>query len=238
MPILPEPFRRFLRGNVPAPAAVLAALLVALTFFFVSPSQAGSQEEALAAALRGNVGTLSKLLESGAVSPNTEDGEGNSLLILTVRDGYTEAATAVLRFHPQLDHRNHNGDSALMIAASQGNMKLLDLLLASGAKTNPPGDKNTWTALHYAAFEGKLPATERLLTAGADINALTPNLSDALMLAARNGHIDIVRLLLQTPIDLDRRNDRGMTAEEWAQSKGNTKIAKLIAEARAARTRR
>jgi ankyrin repeat protein len=117
-------------------------------------------------------------------------------------------------------------------------MKLLDLLLANGAKTNHPGDKIAWTALHYAAFEGNLPAVERLLGAGANIDALTPNLSDALMLAARNGHTDIVRRLLKTPIDLDRRNDRDMTAEEWARSKGNTKIADLIAEARVTRGRR
>ncbi|MDR2015866.1 MAG: ankyrin repeat domain-containing protein [Azoarcus sp.] len=229
MPVLPESFRRFLRGNVST--AALAALLAAPAFL-ASAAWAGIQEEALAAALRGDSGTLSKLLEGGAVSPNAVDGEGNSLLILAVRGGYTEAATTVLRFRPRLDHPNNHSDTALMLSASMGDMQLLDLLLANGAKTNPLGEKNGWTALHYAAFEGKLPAVERLLAAGANINALSPNLSDALMLAARNGHIDIVRRLLQTPIDLDRRNDRGMTAEEWARSKGNTKIADLIAEAR------
>jgi len=234
MLILTEPLRRFLRSNALAHAAVLVAALA----FFIPSSQAGSREDALTAARRGNIATLSKLLESGAASPNTVDGEGNSLLILTVRDGYVEATTAILGFRPQVDHRNRSGDTALMIAASKGDMKLLDLLLANGAKTNPPGGKNPWTALHYAAFEGSLPALERLLTAGADIDALTPNLSDALMLAARNGHIDVVQRLLKTPINLDRRNDREMTAEGWARSKGNTKIADLIAEARAARKRR
>ncbi|MCL2160468.1 MAG: ankyrin repeat domain-containing protein [Betaproteobacteria bacterium] len=229
MPILPESFRRF--GNV--------AVLAALSLLLIAPSvQAGSQEEALAAARRGNVGALSRLLESGAVSPNVVDENGNSLLILAVRDGHIEAATAVLRFRPRLDHRNRTGDTALMIVASQGNMKLLDLLLFNGAKTNPIVGENVWTALHYAALEGKLPAVERLLAARADIDALTPNRSDALMLAARNGHTDIVRRLLQTPIDLNRRNDREMTAEAWARSKGNTKIADLIAEAHATRKRR
>jgi ankyrin repeat protein len=232
MPILPESFRRFLR--VPAPAAALLAALC----FLVPPAQAGNQEEALAAAQRGNSGTLSRLLESGAVSPNAVDKDGNSLLILATRDGHAEATATILRFRPKMDHCNRNGDSALMLAASRGDMNLLDLLLAGGAKTNPPIGKNAWTALHYAALEGRLPAVERLLAAGADINALTPNLSDALMLAARNGHIDIVRRLLQTPIDLKRRNDRGVNAEEWARSKGNTKIADLIAQAGAAQTRR
>ncbi|MDR2208013.1 MAG: ankyrin repeat domain-containing protein [Azoarcus sp.] len=232
MLILPESFRRFLRGNAPVAIVLLAAFV-----FLVPSAQAGNQEDALAAALRGNSGTLSKLLESGKVSPNVADGEGNSLLILAVREGHTDAVKTLLRFRPKLDHSNRNGDSALMLAASRDDMTLLDLLLANGAKTNPPGNKNAWAALHYASFEGVLPAVERLLAAGANINALTPNLSDALMLAARNGHTDVVRRLLKTPIDLNRRNDRGMTAEGWARSKGNTKIADLIAEARAARTR-
>ena len=231
MPILSKYFRRFLPVNVVA--------LFSLAFLLIAPfAQAGSQEEALAAALRGNVSALSKLLESSAVSPNIVDDNGNSLLILAVRDGHTETAKVILRFRPKVDHRNRSGDSALMLAASKGNMELLDLLLANGAKTDPIVGGNVWTALHYAAFEGKLPAVERLLAARANINALTPNLSDALMLAARNGHTDVVRRLLQTPIDLNRRNDRGVTAEEWARSKGNTRIAEIIAEARAARTRR
>lgn len=229
MPILPESSRR-----IPSSAAALAIFLAALSFF-APPALAGNQEKALAAAQRGNTGSLSELLEKRTVSPDTEDNTGNSLLILAAREGHAETVAAILRFRPRPDHRNRNGDSALMFAASRGDMKLLDLLLAAGAKTDPVRGENSWTALHYAAFEGKLPAVERLLAAGADIDALTPNLSDALMLAARNGHIDIARRLLKTPIDLARRNDRGLTAEEWARSKGNTKIAALIAEARSRR---
>jgi ankyrin repeat protein len=234
MPILSESSRRFLRGNL---HGFLVALLAALILFAPS-AQAGKQEEALAAAHRGNSGSLSKLLENGAVSPNVVDKEGNSLLMIAVREGHLSAVTTLLRFHPQLDHRNRHGDSALMFAASRSDMKLLDLLLVNGAKTNPSGDEIAWTALHYAAFEGELPVVERLLAAGANINALTPNLSDALMLAARNGHTEVVRLLLKMPIDLNRRNDHDMTAEGWARSKGNTRIADLIAEARTTRGRR
>jgi len=202
-----------------------------------STSSASGDEGALAAARRGDAAGLAKQLESG-VSPDTVDKYGNSLLILAAREGSAGTVAAVLRFKPKLDHRNNSGDSALMLAAQRGDEKIVDLLLKSGARVNDRPGNNLWTSLHYAAFEGKRPIVERLLDAGADIDALTPNLSDALMLAARNGHIDIVRRLLRTPISLDRRNDHGVTAEEWARSKGNTKIANLIKEARAKRSRR
>jgi ankyrin repeat protein len=214
-------------------SGVRAILLAALVFSLVPPALADGKSEALAAAYRGNTGTLVKLLESKGTSANAVDENGNSLLILATREGHTETVTALLRFRPDLDRRNNRGDSALMFAAMRGDEKLVDLLLKHGARTDPNG--KGWTALHYAAFEGKLAVVERLLGAGANVEALTPNLSDALMLAARNGHIEVVRRLLKTPITLGRRNDHGITAEEWARSKGNTDIAGLIEKARAER---
>jgi ankyrin repeat protein len=214
-------------------AAAIAVSFAVLALFVSTPVLADDKEEAFAAARRGNAKALAKILERHAVTPEVTDENGNSLLILAAREGNVDAVDTLLRFKPRLDHRNRNGDSALMLAAMQGNEKLLDRLLAAGAKVNDSG----WTALHYAALEGKLAIVERLLAAGADVNALTPNLSDALMLAGRNGHIDVVRRLLKTSVALDRRNDHGMDAEEWARAKGNTNIADLIKKARARQRR-
>ncbi|MDR3086933.1 MAG: ankyrin repeat domain-containing protein [Azoarcus sp.] len=212
---------------------IFAALLAVLVCFISAPVHADARGDALSAARKGNSATLVKLLESRAVSPDTVDDNGNSLLMLAVREGNADTVMALLRFNPLLDLRNRNGDSALMVAALGGNEKAINLLLDKGARTDHGGIG--WTALHYAALEGKLNILERLLAARANVNALTPNLSDALMLAARNGHIDIVRRLLKTPIALDRRNERELTAEEWAREKGNTDIADLIKKARAAK---
>ncbi|MDR0702689.1 MAG: ankyrin repeat domain-containing protein [Azoarcus sp.] len=227
MPILPE----ISRPNLLATA--FAVLLAAVALLATAPALADDKEEALAAAHRGSTGKLVKLLDRRAVPPDATDKYGNSLLILAVREGNADTVETLLRFKPQLEHRNRNGDSALMLAAMQGHEKLVERLLAAGARVNNKG----WTALHYAALEGKLAIVDRLLAAGADVNALTPNLSDALMLAGRNGHIDVVRRLLKTPIALDRRNDHGMDAEAWARAKGNTNIADLIKKARAERRR-
>jgi ankyrin repeat protein len=233
MPIMSETSRPSALNDIVA-AAVFAALLAAVALLASAPALADDKEAALAAARRGSAGTLAKLLERRAVPPDAIDKHGNSLLILAAREGNLETVDTLLRFKPRLEHRNRNGDSALMLAAMQGHEKLVDRLLDAGAKVN----NNGWTALHYAALEGKLAIVERLLAAGADVDALTPNLSDTLMLAGRNGHIHIVRRLLKTPIALDRRNDHGMTAEEWARAKGNTDIANLIEKARAERARR
>lgn len=198
-----------------------------------SPAYAGSYEDTINAAENGDTATLVGLLKRG-IDPDTVDADGNTLLIIAVRAGHVDMAETLLGYRPKLGYRNRAGDSALMQAVLHGNEQLVELLLVNGVPVNHDG----WTPLHYAALEGRLGILDRLLAAGADVNALTPNKSNALMLAARNGHIDIVRRLLETPVSLNQKNDKGVTADKWAESNGNTEIAKLIRETRTARARR
>ena len=70
---------------------------------------------------------------------------------------------------------------------------------------------------------------ETLLSVGADVNIKAPNLATPLMIAARNGHIDVVRRLLAVPqTDLNALNDAGLSADTWGLENGNTDIAALI----------
>lgn len=205
-------------------------IAAASSFLLAGPVAASSYDDALNSARMGDTRLLVDLLSRG-IDPNTVDSSGNTLLIIAAREGNAETVAALVAYRPRLDYRNLTGDSALMLAALQGHEKVVDVLLNAGAPFNHSG----WTPLHYAAFEGRLAVVERLLRAGADLNLLAPNQSDALMLAARNGHIDVVRKLIEAGSVLDRKNDAGLTAEEWARSRGNTDIADLIAKARKAR---
>jgi FOG: Ankyrin repeat len=79
-----------------------------------------------------------------------------------------------------------------MLAVLRGHDTVAQALLKAGAAVNHDG----WAPLHYAAFEGREGMLDALFAAGADVNALAPNKATALMLAARNGHIGVVRRLL------------------------------------------
>jgi Ankyrin repeats (3 copies) len=50
----------------------------------------------------------------------------------------------------------------------------------------------------------------------------------ALMLAAANGHMETVKLLLDRGADLNVRDNEGKTALVWAREKGHTEIVQLI----------
>ena len=192
---------------------------------------AGSYEDALSAASMGDAKALVSLLNRG-IDPNTVDAQGNTLLILAAREGQTATVEALLQYRVRVDYRNQAGDSALMLAVLRGHEDAARALIKGGATVNHEG----WAPLHYAAFEGRVDMLDALFAAGADVNIKAPNLATPLMLAARNGHVGVVRRLLAMPAtDLNALNDAGLSADVWAQQNGNSEIAELI---RAERKRR
>ena len=213
---------------MPKPEAIRQFLIAAASSLLLAgPVCANSYDDALSSAQLGDTKQLVGLLSRG-LDPDTVDANGNTLLILAAREGKADTVDALLKYRPRIAYRNLAGDSALMLAVLRGHGKVVDVLIDGGAPVNHDG----WTPLHYAAFEGRLEILERLIAAGAELEAVAPNKSDALMLAARNGHIAVVRRLLAAGVSLDRRNEAGFNAEEWATSNGNTDIAELIRAAR------
>ncbi|MCK6409750.1 ankyrin repeat domain-containing protein [Thauera sp.] len=185
---------------------------------------AGSHDDALSAASMGDEKELVSLIQHG-LDPDTVDAQGNTLLILAAREGHTAAVEALVSRRARLDYRNPAGDSALMLAVLRGHEDTARALIKAGAAVAHDG----WAPLHYAAFEGRDSLIEPILAAGAEVNVPAPNKATALMLAARNGHIEVVRRLLALPqTDLNALNDAGLSADAWALQNNNTDIAELI----------
>lgn len=110
--------------------------------------------------------------------------------------------TTILQTNPKLVRAKFtrggpvDGWPMLMIAASQGDKPMVELLLRSGADVN---DKNysSEVALHYAALHGHKEIVQLLIDHKADVNV--KNDADATPLAAATsaGKPDIVALLKQ-----------------------------------------
>lgn len=220
------------RSETPAarvlPRKLLAATVLAASTLFSCATIAGSYDDALSSASLGDSRQLAGLLNRG-IDPNTVDAQGNSLLILAAREGQLDTVETLLKYRPRIDYRNQAGDSALMLAVLRGHEDVARALLKAGAAANHDG----WAPLHYAAFEGREGILDALFAAGADVNAPAPNKATALMLAARNGHVGVVRRLLALPqTDLNALNDVGLSADAWALQSKNSDIAELIAAER------
>ncbi|MFP5400537.1 MAG: ankyrin repeat domain-containing protein [Gammaproteobacteria bacterium] len=217
-----------LRPSAMLSRKLLVATVLAASTLFSCATIAGSYEDALGAASLGDTSQLTGLLDRG-IDPNTVDQQGNTLLILAAREGQVDTVAAVLKYRPKLDYRNLAGDSALMLAVLRGHDAVAQKLIEAGAPVNHEG----WAPVHYAAFEGREAILDRLLAAGADVNAPAPNKATALMLAARNGHVGVVRRLLALPhTNLNALSDTGLSADAFALQNKNTDIVELIAAER------
>jgi ankyrin repeat protein len=100
-----------------------------------------------------------------------------------------------------------------MLAALNGDVDLVNLLISKDAEVNKKG----WAPLHYAATNGNDAVVKVLLDHSAYVDAGSPNGTTPLMMAARGGHVSTVKLLLDNGADLNVKNQLGLTALDFAK---------------------
>lgn len=95
----------------------------------------------------------------------------------------------------------------------------------TGANINAQTEETQETALTLACCGGFLEVADFLIKAGADVElgASTP-----LMEAAQEGHLDLVRYLLESTSDVHAQTQTGDTALTYACENGHTDVADLL----------
>jgi len=205
---------------------LVSALFAALFAILPGLSTAGVYQDMIAALKSDDTGAAVALLNRG-VDVNTVDIDGNTLVMLAVRENNKELLEQLILRRARLNSRNRNGDTALRMAAFTGKLAFVQRLVEAGAEVNMYG----WSPLTYAAFNGHADIVEYLLKRGAEINATTENGSTALLLAARNSHREVAEVLLKHHADPNVETENGETALDWALKTNNTDIAQRLREA-------
>ena len=203
----------------------LVVYLVVLIVF--NNSYANSYDDFFVAIRRDDASTVTALIARG-FDPNTPDPKGQNGLMMALAEPALKAAQALLDA-PKIDvnARNRQDETPLMIAALKGETGMVRELIAKGADINKPG----WTPLHYAATRGHLEIMSLLLDDSAYIDAASPNGTTPLMMAASYGTPAAVKLLLDEGADPTLRNQKGLSAIDFAQRANRPDSAGLIAAA-------
>lgn len=121
-------------------------------------------------------------------------------------------------------------ETALHAAANKQHVAVVSCLLNAGASTRIADRRGSY-ALHHAAANAKnLSVLTMVLKAGADVidkydlAKMTP-----LMMAAFNGQMAAVSLLMSRGADIEKADKKGRMAKDWARRGGHKELAKRIA---------
>jgi N-acyl-D-amino-acid deacylase len=150
-------------------------------------------------------------------------------LAKAIRDGDLNAVSAQLDAGVDVNARDADGNTPLLLAAVYAGPEYVELLLKKGADVNAL-NKLGVTPLHRAATNYE--KAKLLIDAGAAVKVTTKSGRSPLTLAARKyGNSKTVKLLLEKGADAKERNDRGVTPIQVAAACGDLDTVKLLVEA-------
>ncbi len=135
-------------------------------------------------------------------------------------------------------------NTPLMLAAQNGHKEIVELLLKNGAKLAAKNadnktasdlaktqeikemlEKATQTAkLLIAVKINNLQAANESIKQGADVNAIDQNKNTPLMIAAQNGHTEMVQILLKSKAKFTAKNAHNKTASDLAKTQETKEI--------------
>ncbi|GCB24470.1 ankyrin repeat domain-containing protein 50 [Aspergillus awamori] len=158
------------------------------------------------------------------------DRFGYAPLTLAAYRGSCHVARNLLASEAEFSAQDTNGLTALHIAACEGDMLVVELLLQHPEVDVNAQDTDGLTALHIAAGEGHMLVVELLLQhPEVDVNAQDTDGLTALHIAAGEGHMPVVELLLQHPrVDVNVQDTDGLTALHIAAGEEYSPIVELL----------
>ncbi|XP_035648617.2 caskin-2-like isoform X1 [Oncorhynchus keta] len=186
------------------------------------------------AALTGTTELLSLLLEAQA-TVDIKDTNGMRPLHYAAWQGKADSVLLLLRAGASVNTRSQDGQIPLHLSAQYGHYQVSEMLLQH--QSNPCLlNKTNKTPLDLACEFGRFKVAQLLLSSNMVVALLEGEGLDStssntpLHLAARNGHKDIIRLLLKAGIDINRATKAGTSLHEAALY-GKTEVVHLLLDA-------
>jgi ankyrin repeat protein len=178
------------------------------------------------AAANGSAAIIDRLLKAGA-DPNVAlTAAGDTPLMMAARTGKTDAIRVLLEAGAGVNAKEAwGGTTPLMWAVSEGHADAARVLIDAGADVD--------VRSHYVAaangrgFEGRTPLADSTDAEAVEFASgwLTP-----LMFAAREGNLELARMLVRAGADVDAEAGDGKTALSIAIFNGNYEVASYLVD--------
>ncbi|CEL08194.1 hypothetical protein ASPCAL11345 [Aspergillus calidoustus] len=178
------------------------------------------------ASVRGHEDVVRVLLDAGATPDSPGLANGRTAFSYAAEDGMEGIVRAFLQHGADPDLPDFGGLTPLAYAAQSGQVRMVEILLAAGVDIEARDNRKSSsvsdismggrTPLSRAAGRGQGAVVQLLLEKGADSNAWDSWGKTPLLYAARNGHLETVRILLQHDPKPTVPGPEGLTSLEIA----------------------
>ena len=192
-------------------------------------------EQLCQAAIRGNVAIVNTLLATDGIDINRQfrHYDGHTMLSETVlHDGNVAIISMLVVAGADINIPNFYGNTALhIISGREASPVMVSVLLESGANINAR-DRDGDLPFHLAAVNGNSDIIKMLVArspnAAAYINSRGRRNSTSLHLATEACRPEAISVLLSLGVDINAKNNRGMTALQIAQERNYLPLISLL----------
>ena len=141
----------------------------------------------------------------------------------------SDLAKLLLKSGAKVNVKNREGNDALAVAASMGNVEIVDLLLAYKAD---PNSRNNYmvSPLMHASVNGKAAVVKKLINKGAEVNAVDDE-GIRLLYAVKSGDPDTVECLISHKASVNIKAKDSMTPLLMASFDPDARIVKALHDA-------
>ncbi|EAQ00806.1 Ankyrin repeat protein [Janibacter sp. HTCC2649] len=136
---------------------------------------------------------------------------GAARLLRAAAEGDVAAVTAALDEGAGIESRDEHGRNALLLAATGDHVEVAQLLVTRGASPDALDDRHD-TPWLVTGVTGSVAMLEALLPADPDLTIRNRFGGVSVIPASERGHVDYVRRVVRTGIDVNHVNDLGWTA--------------------------
>ena len=184
------------------------------------------------AAQGGHAEAVRLLLDVRGINVNSAAHTGATPLYVAAQNGRVGVVKLLLAAHGiKVNLAQMTGAVPLCIAAQEGQEEVVKLLLDAPNVRIDACKTGGATPLMVAAGYGFFWIVEQLIKRGADVNPALDSGTTALSVAARSGHVEVVRVLLQAPaIEINHTTKAVITALSNACAKGHLDVVTLLLE--------
>ncbi len=184
------------------------------------------------ACANGSPAVVRKLLESGA-DPNAADASGETALMTATRTGNLDSVKALLQHGANVKSKDTvTGQTALMWAARTNHFEIAQLLVEYGAEVNARTRVGKTPAARPPGAGGGSHGVGIVRSGWPEqgFQPETPGGMTPLLYAARDGRLDIARMLIAAKADVQLADANGITPLLMAITNNHLDLARFLVE--------